>query len=198
MTIRHKKIPNPQFGGGPAYTISNEISTKAFSHLIDPLQKKLNDLALRAYTHALESVGINFALLAKMDEAGLIHCYPSVPIELVDSSGNEITVVATTGGDEDRFAYCGAALTIENSAMHDEAQTILEELNPLLAKRNDLCGSLYAQIAGRSTKEVIENWPEAAEIVARVMGLGPVPEMIRPLEVLLGRFLPALPAPKEK
>lgn len=196
MTIRHKKIPRPEHGGGPAAEIAEEISKKAFEHLIPQHERKLDALAIDGYRYVLSKVGVTEDLVKKMAEAGLVWLSNVIRVDFVDAHGNEVTVVVTTENDEDKYLSYSHSITVQNSAFYDEVVGIRAVLDPLHRQRNDLREAIYDQIAGRSTKEVMAEWPEAAHIVAEIMKLAPPPPMIRPLDALLSKFLPMLPAPK--
>ena len=53
---------------------------------------------------------------------------------------------------------------------------------------------LQDQLEGRTTKQAIGAWPEAADIIAKIAEVE-TSSFTRPLEVLLAKYMPMLPAP---
>lgn len=198
MTIRHKRITVDRFGRGPAHEIAKAISDKAFEHLITPAEKAEHELALRCYLLVLKKCGIDEKTVKKMAKMGLVELAGNAGVTVIDTSGNEMKVSTYFEGEDDRFIVgrWNSPLTLEQSDLYDEATEVLKHKNELYHKRSDLCITLMDQLTNRSTKEAMAEWPEAAGIIAEVMHLD-VPPMIKPLEQLLVKFLPMLPAPKE-
>lgn len=197
MTIRHKRITVDRFGRGPAHEIAKAISTKAFEHLLVPVEKAEHELALRCYLLILKKCGTDEKTVQKMEKMNLVELSDNAAVTVIDTSGNEARISTYFDGSAERFV-CGrwsTPLTLEQNDLYDEATEVLKRKNELLGKRSDLCITLMDQLTNRSTKEAMAEWPEAAGIIAEVMHLD-VPPMIKPLEQLLVKFLPMLPAPK--
>lgn len=195
MTYRHKKIPVPKNRGyGPAADIAAKIAHAAFERLIVPLEKKRDDLALRMYQHLLDCAGVTQEAAIELGVVGLAYLSDNILMEVADANGNTKRIWARS--DKETFLSDRNVVEFTNAAFYDELALIERELDPLYERRNDMLAALCEQIEGRSTKVVMETWPEAAHIVAEVMDLRMPAPMIRPLDALLSKFLPMLPAPK--
>lgn len=173
--------------------IARVIGGKAFEHLMKPHQTKLHDLAVKAYNQLWYNLGAMPHTLVK-------HGYATeqdyMTIKLYNSHGQYGELELTRNDDAKWIAPAGyhdeAVLT--DDELFDELTAILEQYNPLKQNRSDLIDELTAQLDGKTVKQAMTAWPEAADIIAQVKGINH-PPMTTPLEQLLARFLPALPAP---
>lgn len=179
-----------------AVSIANKIADKAFEHLIEPAEGRLQDLLEDAY----------WKIAGNWDQATI----ESLTKHRALHTGNKIEIYVTDGKHGANFdlkgdnLVCkgsyGSDLIVSDANLLDKLQELSSELKQLRVKRNNLHFELVAQIAGRSAKSVIENWPEAETFVKDEFPEKTVdkPVMTTPLETLLGKFLPALPAPQSE
>lgn len=179
-----------------AANIAGKIADKAFEHLIEPAEARIQGALSEAY----------WKIAGNWDQATI----ESLTKHSVLHTGNETKIYVTDGKYRASFnlkgdglvTSCGygADLIISDADLLDKLQELSNELNQLRVKRNNLEFELVKQISGRTAKSVIENWPEAEAFVKDEFPEKSVdkPVMTTPLEMLLGKFIPALPAPQSK
>lgn len=175
-----------------ANSISSKIADKAFQHLTEPLERALSEIADTAYARIIEKCGINTEVVKQMN---VFSCTDSTSIDICNGSGQEV-VVSTTSVKE---GWLDLGPRWNNPEYVDEelfnkAFEINSQLDQINSRRNELQRTLMQQIEGRTIKQVLDAWPEAAPF----LGIAQRPDMIRPLERLLAQYLPALPAPEEE
>lgn len=178
-----------------ARNIGQKIARKAFAHILDPLEAEYKRAAQGVYNFTLAEIGLT---PARLMELGLCTDGSSVTITLSNGNGNEIEVHYDAPDKELKvirpYGYNG--FNIESETLYHQMVSILSRLKPFTDKRDALADELQSQVDGKTVTQAMKNWPEAADIIADIMQVG-VPAMTIPLEQLLARFLPALPAPKE-
>lgn len=179
-----------------AQKIANSIAEKAFEHLLGPIDKKIN-AHLRECYHRLVPAAVKETVLKYQ----------------VSSASNRITVSVLTdkGGDEegrwkevltgdaDEFLQSGRYSSDFEFQSVDETplySALCTERAPLRAQALALSTELTEQLTGRSAKAAMKAWPEAAGFIAEAFGITSHVEMVKPLEVLLAKYLPTLAAPK--
>lgn len=202
-----------------AENIALRMATKAFEHLLNPLFKKREDFGKAVYTMTLRNLGLTSEYILKLNNAGIIDdrenkyqkCVILIGVEQSDdvceiTLGHEFYIWGdhfnrgfdTQEEHNEHFPriYTFNKLNVIDDVLYEQAEKLQEAIDPLAKKGNALKATLAKQMAGRTCKEVMKEWPEAAPFVIKVMKLDEKPDlMIRPLEELIGRFLPALPAP---
>lgn len=194
--IKHKIIRSSRYNNA-ADAIARVISEKAFEHLLAPLLAEETRFAEEMYNQILSDIGISPARVLRLHEAGIVDITDQIRIEVRDSHGNEHRI--TSHYEEPGKFLEGITrryIPYVNSAAFDRASILLKAIEDMQDKAGDLRLTLRDQIENRSTKEVIAEWPEAANIVIEQMKLKVEP-MVKPLDVILAKYLPALPAPKE-
>lgn len=179
-----------------ADSITGKIADKAFQHLIEPAETLIQDVLEDAY----------WKIAGNWDQATI----ESLTEHRALNTCNKIEIYVTDGKHGASFnlkgdslvsnGSYGSDLIISDANLLDKLQELSSELKQLRVKRNNLHFELIKQIAGRSAKSVIENWPEAETFVKDEFPEKTVdkPVMTTPLETLLGKFLPALPAPQSE
>lgn len=179
-----------------AASIAGKIADKAFEHLIEPAEARIQGALSEAY----------WKIAGNWDQATI----ESLTKHRVLHTGNKIEIYVADGkhgasldlkGDNlvGRGSY-GSDLILSDADLLDKLQELSSELNQLRVRRNNLQFELVKQISGRSAKSVVENWPEAETFVKDEFPEKTVdkPVMTTPLETLLGKFIPALPAPQSE
>lgn len=177
-----------------AYAISERIANKAFEHLISPLQAQVKELGIEASNklHAqidsklLRSMNI----IAGDSDSMRIWVYASA-----DDFGNESRKVNLDGP-----GWSGSywdAVSIVDADLAARASVAVERLADLCKKRQMLANELCSRCLGKTVKAALAAWPEAADIIADVTGVPLTQGFVSPLENLLAKFLPMLPAPTE-
>jgi hypothetical protein len=178
-----------------AWSIAAKISDKAFEHLLDPVNKKLNTLGKEAYEKIIEGIG-GESVAKKLVVYGLAYSTRSVDINVVDAN-NEILVTYTVENEtliKSNYHHYNK-MKLVDGPLYDKIIELDQERDKLLAKCSSLRNTLEHQITGKSTKTVVKAWPEAEEIVNNYFGQVSDTTLVTPLETLLARFLPMLPAP---
>ena len=87
-------------------------------------------------------------------------------------------------------------LSIQDAGMYARAHEVRQKRERLAVAQGQLREELRSQLLGKTTKQAIEAWPEAAKIISDVAEVGTEGSITKPLEALLARFIPALPAPQ--
>ena len=172
--------------------LARAISNKAFEHLVDPVRKQMEELALSAFR--IDFLGQNLpALIAanvvqSSDGSTNIEFRP-YSYEIPEDGGIGVSADYgfTTG--------CWWETIIRNDHVFEKLIPLQQQLQTLKNKRHSLKETIHQQVEGRTVKAVRTAWPEASSILNEMFG-EPGGEMTRPLEELLARFLPMLPAPQ--
>lgn len=176
-----------------AQEIARLISHKAFEHLIKPYQAHQHQLAIEVYGEFLK---IFDGYIDKLEECHLISKSKRVSITVKNKAGQECNI--QTIGEYTCYEKNGwGALEILNDAYYDLVVNVTSEINKLNHKRYELEKAIQAQCQGKSPASVMKAWPEAGEILTSVMGSIEGGSLTAPLESLLARFLPMLPAPTQ-
>ena len=183
--MKHRKI-----GQQLADAIAEAIADKAFEHLIPAAKKAVEAVAAEAYSKIYAEINLYRAC-----EYGLVCGGESIAVSIRTNDKKQIqslTLVAnhkgfrTTGWDEMRLV---------DNGVYARAKAAHENLDRLCSQKNQLSKELRLQLIGKTTKQALEAWPEAAEIITSVAALDETGDFVKPLETLLAKFLPALPAP---
>ena len=183
--MKHRKI-----GQQLADAIAKAIADKAFEHLIPAAKKAVEAVAVEAYSKIDAEIDLYRAC-----EYGLVREDELIAVSIRTNDEKQIqslTLVAnhkgfrTTGRDEMRLV---------DNGVYARAKAVRENLDRLCSQKNQLSKELRLQLIGKTTKQALEAWPEAAEIITSVAALDETGDFVKPLETLLAKFLPALPAP---
>lgn len=177
-----------------AYTISGRIANKAFEHLIPALEEQVKQLGIEASTkiHAQ----IDASLLRSMniirgdDDTMRIWVYLRA-----EDIGNESRKVNLDGPGWSSSSW--NAVSLVDADLAARASAVVERLEDLRKKRKALTQKLYEQCIGKTVKAALAAWPEAADIISDVTDVPLTQGFVSPLENLLAKFLPMLPAPAE-
>lgn len=175
-----------------ARRIAENISNAAFAHLITPITEQINALLRTAYhAHMRKDVAaflVERGLASQIDAVEVVVRYGTgTTTEIIRGDTGEFTVPI---GHSNQFKFLTAAETPEYAQLH-------EARAPLIQKRGALRNELSEQIVGKSASKVMKTWPEAAPFVANYFDLDTTAhEMTTPLDALLAKYLPMLPAPK--
>jgi hypothetical protein len=191
-----------------ARQIATDIATKAFEHLINPREDALRKVAQGAYDETMTFLHLlNDEYEQKLVDAGVLTrgtfcCVKFVGIEC-EGDENEFLLGGHNEYDHRKGCWITSfpeifpttGLNVRKQEWNDEFLRLYNDLQPFILKRNALAEEIFKQIDGRTCNYVMKEWPEAAPFVIKACKLKtPVP-LFKPLENLLARFLPALPAP---
>lgn len=177
--------------------IGTKIATKAFEHLIKPLFVARQKNAEAAYHATLKDMGVTSdEIVEKLIRA---HVFREVDFTTVTFKGEGYCEVVTFKPADGK---AGLAIGNYNSPIRitdpdacDRDKAVYDQQRPLVVKQGHLAKELAGQMTGRSVKYIVAQWPEAAEFVDEFFHTSTAPSMTRPLDVLLGKYLPALPSP---
>ena len=185
--MKHRKI-----GQELARNIASAIADKAFEHLLPQAQAECRAIADEAYDHI--DAELDFA---KMAEYGLAYRAPNGGttrgIRIVADRDNYVDLTTSN-----RLWGLGTytCLSLTDAGMYARAHEARQKRERLAVAHRQLRNELQSQLLGQTTKQAIEAWPEAAEIIAGIAEVGTESPITKPLEALLARFIPALPAPQ--
>lgn len=175
-----------------AQTIAHKIAEKAFEHLETPLEKALESIADEAYSRLLP-------MFEQLEQFSVVDDSNSYCMKLMrDDVANEDSAIELTklGHDIKIVRFNWTSPTVRDSALYARAEPIATRLRELGSQKYRLKEELREQLDGKTTKFAMTNWPEAADIIAEAAGVQNGTPMTTPLEVLLAKFLPMLPAPQ--
>ena len=185
--MKHRKI-----GQELARDIASAIADKAFEHLLPQAQAECRAIADEAYDRI--DAELSFA---KMAEYGFAYRASnggtSKVIRIVADRDNYVDL---TTSDRPWGLSTYNCLYIEDAGLYARAKESRQKRERLAVAHKQLRDELQSQLLGQTTKQAIEAWPEAAEIIADIAEVGTESPITKPLEALLARFIPALPAPQ--
>ena len=188
--MKHRKI-----GQQLADDIAAAIAGKAFEHLIPAAQKRAEAISRLAYAKLASLFDLEALYKTEVCGKGGT-CSIRVRPE-GDPSDANLAYASISAADVFCFRTWAAPI-IDDTPIHEQLVEVRAELARLTRNHADLRKELRIQLLGKTTKQAVEAWPEAAEIIANVAGLNPTDSFTKPLETLLAKFLPALPAPVEQ
>ena len=176
-----------------ACKIADKIAAKAFEHLTAPLERELGIIAAEAW--AIFAAKFDFPALAEHD---FVKVTDTLTITLYSSRyGNDESSVRVTHRGK---AYKGLPWddpSLTDDALDERAFPVRGRLAELVTSRGKLANTLRNQLNGKTSSQAMKAWPEAAQIIAECCDLdNPVRQFTVPLETLLAKFLPLLPAPQ--
>ena len=176
-----------------AHTIACEISTKAFEHLIAPLEKLLDEIGTEVADVILGEIDLDVLLNYNIVQKHSGFRPISIRIAEDGSKDSAITVNAEMG-----FSLAGWNI-LEAVVSYDvwsRANSISQRLTALRVKRAQMADELKTQLEGSTTATAIKAWPEAEDIILEAAGITNSGNFTVPLDSLLMKYLPMLPAPK--
>lgn len=173
--------------------IATKIAERAFEHLVLPLEREKQALF---HEQLIEIYGLfSENQLDAMEKLGILEYNKHIGIVFIGSDRNEHISCEmpkkylTPDNWNNSFKVIGEDRYVR-------ACNLQKRIEDMERRRRAMSKEIEAQITGKTAVKVVELWPEAGEIVKDVLGDdyrdGGV---TAPLEVLLARFLPALPAP---
>lgn len=174
-----------------AGNIAKVIAAKAFEHLLKSYEDNIASFATQCYLDHVRDLGladkreqfIAAKLIAEVEHANIVFSDG-------DNSWNELISGELLAPDRYYNTW-----TITDPAKVSAYRELNEARAPLVRKREALITELTAQMENKSANSVIKAWPEAAPFVADYFQIKKVP-LSTPLETLLAKFLPMLPAPQ--
>ena len=176
-----------------ANSIAHAIAEKAFEHLVKPLEKALEDIGTEAAEIVLEQ--INPDVLIRLNIVKENSAPKPIMIRCADdeSKDSALAVPATLG-----FTLMGweNIETIVPDEMWNRANDIARQLTSLCSKRQEMSYEMQQQLTGTTTAAAIKAWPEAESIISDVAGLIGSGNFTVPLDNLLAKYMPLLPAPQ--
>lgn len=174
-----------------AWKIADKIAAKAFEHLITPVEAQYDEIATEAWGKF--EAEFDFPKLAAW---GIVGAVSSVNFALRTSrdasDGSDLNIVYT--GTSYR-GHHWETMRLVDDELHARMQPVAERLSTLRTQRNGLFNELYKQLGGKTTKQAMTAWPEATAIIAHEADVSMTVGFTVPLESLLAKFLPMLPAP---
>ena len=185
--MKHRKI-----GQVLARNIASAIADKAFEHLLPQAQAECKAIADEAYDRI--DTELDFA---KMAEYGFAYRASNGgaqrSIRIVADRDNYVDLTTSERPWGLSIYNC---LSLTDAGMYARAHEASQKRARLAVAHRQLRDELQSQLLGQTTKQAIEAWPEAAEIIADIAEVGTESPITKPLEALLARFIPALPAPQ--
>lgn len=172
-------------------SIAERIANKAFEHLIDPIEAPMKDIARKV----IDEANIDWKTLHEhkivTESLGSAVAVDILPHSYTVPEGHEIVVWVEYPYNTHRYDN----MRFFDDAAYDQLIDLQKRRNALVEKREALNTEIIAQIEGKTVNVVCKAWPEAEQIIKLTMGIGDGVSITRPLEDLLKRFLPMLPAP---
>lgn len=177
-----------------SYLISSSIAKKAFEHLINPLQQQLTELGAEA-AKALNAQ-LDVAQLRKLNIIGEETENMSIWVYADESPfpQDNRKVILKGEGWVNFYWYTPR---IVDADLHARASVVAERLDQLGRQRTALENELRNQCYGKTVKAALTAWPEAADIISKIVDVPMTEGFVSPLESLFAKFLPMLPAPAE-
>lgn len=190
-----------------AFLIATRVSTKAFEHLLVPAQETFNTMLLAAYYEAVQGCGFTREIARAIYKAhgaqknGYYHIAGQATLQW-DVKGKDTKVqhnVMVYAADDDKATVPEHVLSIVNitapkriDLLNKQSKYISDLQDKATAMRKDI----VAQIDGRTTKVVLDSWPELRVFVEEVFPQTNVAPNPVPFQMLLNKHLKALPAPQ--
>jgi hypothetical protein len=169
--------------------VASAIANKAFEHLIEPLEKERNYIAGQVYERVFTDRGVT------PEQIRPFRGTDNVAYATLDNGKGESVIVTYRAEGLVNLSHYGSdKLTVVDEQLFDIYRAAEEAIEPFTGKRYDLDMTLRNQMEGKTVNQIIKAWPEAAPFMTK--WLTPTANMTVPLENLLARFLPALPAPE--
>jgi siroheme synthase (precorrin-2 oxidase/ferrochelatase) len=189
---------------GVAYKLAQSISDKAFEHLHDNMRERLHAMTEKLYLAMFEATS-RTALEEQM------RTWPSVLLIKSDAVSIEID----DAGDPDRNSVhwtmhfdqprsiprhqYGHLPVKARTSLYDAVQALGRERDNMHGKKELMRRTLQEQLmALGDTHTVAAYWPDVEPLLVEMYGekLPDRSDVVTPLSALLGKFLPALPAPE--
>lgn len=183
--MKHRKI---------SYQLAREIGAaiahKAFEHLRPAVEDQLQAVMQEAYQQAEAQLDFtamkNFNIVEETDNVRLA-------VRPMNGADSEIKYSTGKPGYQ-MVASSWATMTVYDDELFARADVLNNRLKDMHQRAYNMARELQGQLEGRTTKQAIEAWPEAADIIAKTAGVE-TSSFTRPLEVLLAKYMPMLPAP---
>ena len=182
--MKHRKISKTL-----AQDLASAITIKAFEHLVPAAEASVEAVGHAAYEKLDAAVDLH-----KLSAYGLVEKSDCPTLDICSSDPQQkcVTISIARKG----YAFKGwGHYCIRDDALFTQATAAVARTRQLYKARSSLHRELYSQLLDKTTKQAVEAWPEAAEVIAEVADLDDDGNFTKPLEVLLVKFLPALPAP---
>ena len=178
--------------------IGDQIAKKAFEHLFVPVHKRQAALAQQAYNSFM--AGFSDQQIRLLVEADMLQLGDNILITVKNHAGQEELLTDRLNTLEDGFYVRRGWGNIEflDDELYSAASDAKTEENKLGALCSNLRCTITSQCAGKSPNSVLKAWPEAGDILMDVVGSIDGGSLTTPLEQLLARFLPMLPAPQSE
>jgi len=170
------------------HNLAHAIAEKAFEHLTKPLQKELNYIAGQVYERVFTDLGVTQDQIRPFTGEN-----DRAYIMLDNGKGESVEVLYSHKNIVSLSRYDSRVVTDEK--LYDAYIAVAKALDPFNENSRDLQNMLREQMDGKTVNQIAKAWPEAAPFMTR--WLTPTANMTVPLENLLAKFLPALPAPTE-
>lgn len=183
-------------------SIAGDIAAKAFEHLLDPLEKDMTRWVQDVFDRTIENLGLSGLHRGALIEAEILKMHAYCTVEFTVERNDNGWLLGKRPyfyrdipeGESLPNIYPVPMIKIVDPTLAVEFERRKDEMAPLEAKKRALRETIHNQIEGRTCNYVMKEWPEAASFVVKHCDLNVTP-IFKPLENLLARFLPALPAP---
>lgn len=178
-----------------AQSIANRIAKKAFEHVVNPLEERLQIELQNVYDTMLHRLNIDVQALRHHKVLGF---YSNVNI-LFDDGDDEGRLVLGENRRWDKvqeLPYAFEELSVTDENLIFQAKETNAQLVPLLRKRSEMENDVRGQLSGKSASTVCKNWPEVSGFVRDYFKMVKESDMTVPFESLVAKYLLALPAPE--
>lgn len=181
--------------------IAAAVAKKAFHHLKEPYNQRMLALGKNALdtfiSHGLGTtqaklVGVGMGFESKT-------CTDWYYIEVRSTSGQTVSIPYAIHGDTCFVLHAVTSnFYLVSEQIYQQFTTLVEDdgYRAILESMDQLEREMYDQCVCKTVRAVVKAWPEVTDIVYDVLRIQEPRGMTTPLEVLLSKYLPALPAPK--
>lgn len=164
--------------------IADEISEKAFEHLIDPLQHKLQEGVRTVWQTSTCAEQLSWMIKHGLAESSND---AETSVLLVPQS---YTVDLCVGVQLVLGVRFHSSVRVFSDDAYGKLIGDYEALQQLFVRRGELATQLRKQLSGKTTLQACKAWPEAEDIIRRITKEGKSSDFTVPLESLLAKFLP--------
>jgi hypothetical protein len=178
-----------------AHCVARDIATKAFAHLFIPHTNAMTELCYDIYVDFLTRANIGAEQLKVLGEFDMVNlCDNHLRIYFQTPSGQHVGSEHVSPEGK-LLPLISNTITCKSPAFISGYRDLLAAAQPLREKHAALVEELTNALEGQSATRAMKEWPEAAAIIADYFGLAMPQPLPKPLEALLARHMPLLPAP---
>lgn len=182
-----------------AERIGEKIAEKAFQHLTVPVQARQKEVAVKIYNELMNTCFPDDVTLKTMEDLDLIKPSHSIEVRIKNQAGQSMDIDVRMQDREETARYWNkdgwGSFNWVSDTLYSEYADVAAELQGFERKERILAKTITGQCSGKSVATVAKAWPEATGIIEEVVGHIEGGSLTTPLEQLLAKFLPMLPAP---